>query len=346
MSLTNVVFSNSELSSTFMANEKMIFINGRENVDSIYAVVRTKQTTRDVFDIIKGLIPNYEYFRTVYSGTYVFRTSDFLIIVAGSSFEHFSERNTGNIIIHVYGHSDAVANVLTSITGSIEKDDSIFCSWKYPVGNNLKTAMINIQNSVIHDEFYPYIEDGCDRFFSSYVDDSASILILYGPPGTGKTSFLRNFIHTKRRRVVLTYDKSLIESDDFMADFMVGSDYDTLIIEDADNLLMSRESGNMVMDKFLNMGDGLIKLPNKKIIFTTNLSQVAKIDAALLRPGRCFGAIEFRSLTPAEAERAALAADLPEKDWFTQSAWTLGEVFQKRAHVPNNVTRVAFGFAS
>jgi ATP-dependent 26S proteasome regulatory subunit len=43
------------------------------------------------------------------------------------------------------------------------------------------------------------------------------------------------------------------------------------------------------MSRFLNISDGLIKLPNKKLVFTTNVTNFENIDSALLRPGRCFG---------------------------------------------------------
>jgi len=71
----------------------------------------------------------------------------------------------------------------------------------------------------------------------------------------------------------------------------------------------------------------LIKITNKKMIFTTNINQVTKIDPALLRPGRCFGAVEFRELTSAEAACAAGVAGLVDQDWSTQDNWSLAQIF-------------------
>jgi hypothetical protein len=77
--------------------------------------------------------------------------------------------------------------------------------------------------------------------------------------------------------------------------------------------------------RFLNVSDGLIKFPNKKVIFTTNLDDFKKVDEALLRPGRCFGMIKCRALTFEEAVAAAKVAGLkpPER----ARDYTIAELF-------------------
>ena len=77
--------------------------------------------------------------------------------------------------------------------------------------------------------------------------------------------------------------------------------------------------------RFLNVSDGLIKFPAKKVIFTTNLDDFKKVDEALLRPGRCYGMIRCRALTYEEAGAAAKVAGLklPEKT----RDYTIAELF-------------------
>lgn len=50
-----------------------------------------------------------------------------------------------------------------------------------------------------------------------------------------------------------------------------------------------------------NISDGLIKLPKKKMLFTTNIRNVNNLDQALIRPGRCFDCVTFRALNYEEA---------------------------------------------
>jgi len=57
------------------------------------------------------------------------------------------------------------------------------------------------------------------------------------------------------------------------------------------------------LHRFLTIADGIVRAQGRKIFFTTNLPNVGDLDDALLRPGRCFGAIHARSLTPPQASR-------------------------------------------
>jgi hypothetical protein len=50
------------------------------------------------------------------------------------------------------------------------------------------------------------------------------------------------------------------------------------------------------------IADGVVRAQNRKIIFTTNLPNIGSIDDALLRPGRCFAAIQLRPLVRTESE--------------------------------------------
>src|SRR3712207_7327386 len=55
------------------------------------------------------------------------------------------------------------------------------------------------------------------------------------------------------------------------------------VLEDADNFLRPRKEGNSMMHRFLNVGDGLVTMSHKKMIFSTNLPSVKEVDPALDR---------------------------------------------------------------
>lgn len=149
---------------------------------------------------------------------------------------------------------------------------------------------------------YPYIEGGVNNFLDNFNRSIEPIMILIGEPGTGKTSLVRHYIKKYGRKAAVTFDEELIGSDQFMVDFMTSKSVDTLIVEDADLLIGSRDKGlNQHMNKFLNMSNGIVAMPEKKIIFSTNLNNVRDIDDALMRPGRCFDVVHFRKLTKSEA---------------------------------------------
>ncbi len=115
-----------------------------------------------------------------------------------------------------------------------------------------------------------------------------------------------------------------------------------MIIEDADNILSSRErDGNHLMSRFLNVSDGLIKLPNRKLIFTTNIVNPENIDPAILRPGRCFALIQTSELTLVEAQAAARVGGLPIPT--EQRRYSLAEIFNPHTKGAQ-VKRFGIGF--
>lgn len=157
---------------------------------------------------------------------------------------------------------------------------------------------------------YPFLEKDPLELYDRFKESPANVLLLIGPPGTGKTSFIRGFLQHTRCSATLSFDPKILEKDRFFAEFL-SSGTDALVLEDADSFLHSREDGNDVMHRFLSIGNGLVSLPNKKLIFSTNLQSLQHIDAALTRPGRCFAVLNFRAFTPAEIPAAAQALGVP-----------------------------------
>jgi len=124
------------------------------------------------------------------------------------------------------------------------------------------------------------------------------------------------------------YDEALMQNDSVFQSFLFDDASEVMIIEDADTILSAREQdGNKLMSRFLNVSDGLIKLPNKKLVFTTNINDFGKVDHALLRPGRCFGVMHTRALNLAEAQTAAKAAGLPIP--VEKREYTIAELFNQ-----------------
>lgn len=207
-------------------------------------------------------------------------------------------------------------------------------------GNNGTTYM-NIPlmpYGTFHPEFYPWLP--CD-FIDEYMNSPAAILFLTGEPGTGKTSIIRSLVCSRGLTVSATYDEKTLEQDEMFLNFITSDKINILIIEDADNILHSREEAkNPLISRFLNFSEGLAKFPKKKIIFTTNLHNFQHVDEALTRSGRCFGVLTARKLSFDEVKIVAEIAKVPVPDIV--KSYTLSDVLNQDQRY--KIRRSATGF--
>lgn len=242
----------------------------------------------------------------------------------------FATFDIKSIKIDIYGEKEIITSYFNLLKDKFNHND-LKMSWYYSSRGGMDCADISIMDNfnIVNDVHYPFIKDGVDAYLDKYHNSKSAILLLTGEPGTGKTSFIRHYIHKYKLNSVVTYDETVMQSDTFYISFLTNDKKHVLIVEDADVLLSDREnSGNKIMSKFLNVSDGLVKNMNKKIIFSTNLTQLNKIDPAIIRKGRCYDIIEFRKLTLPEANVVCDRHGLPAFD--TGSEFSLADVFNRQ----------------
>lgn len=166
---------------------------------------------------------------------------------------------------------------------------------------------------------YPYLPETPQDLMAQFLASDQNVLVMIGPPGTGKSTYTREMIHSvfRDRLPGLTYDdedkvpsvhllsdtKVLQHEEllDYLQDQVKPSREVIFVFEDADHLIGRRTDGNAVMSGLLNLSDGIVKT-NIKIIISTNLASVDKVDEALIRPGRCFGVVSFNRLNLEQAQ--------------------------------------------
>jgi energy-coupling factor transporter ATP-binding protein EcfA2 len=193
-------------------------------------------------------------------------------------------------------------------------------------------------------EMYPFLKDETiENYYDRYLESSASILLLIGPPGTGKTTFIRGLLHHASKNAIVTYDEKILERDYVFARFLE-DEVGVMVIEDADNFLKSRSDGNTMMHRFLNVGDGLISVRGKKLIFSTNLPSIRDVDPALVRPGRCFDVVTFDNYSLEQAEKLAEKLDIKfERKENKSDTYSLAEVFFKQKNSnPKQIKKMGF----
>ena len=179
----------------------------------------------------------------------------------------------------------------------LKEDNSLITLYYYLLNENSQPISLEITEQIetkIEKINYPFIEN-IDNLLKDYFNNKASILFLVGSPGTGKTRFIRYLLSKNIKSAYYTSDKHIIEHGAIFTSFLQ-SNSKMLILEDFDFHLNSRKEGNTIMYHLLGLSDGLIQSFNKKIIISTNLSNLQNIDEAIVRKGRCFDIINFRLL--------------------------------------------------
>lgn len=262
-------------------------------------------------DVKSSPTDNYRYDMWISSSSKVIA---FVMLAFMKSSSRSNAEHTIEVRPTVIACKDFFDKVVDIVEAELSSQNVIGIEWWYPDGGgDFSQEVFPLETpKKLHREFYPWMDrwGGSEEFGRQYLESSASVLLLIGPPGTGKTSWICDFLWRHQLDSMLAYDQKVLTSDNFYTSFLANN-CSVMVIEDADSLLLPRESGNTGVTRLLTVSDGLVRIPaRKKLIFTSNLESVVDVDPALLRPGRCFGVQKFRELTAAEAERAAFAAGI------------------------------------
>jgi hypothetical protein len=230
----------------------------------------------------------------------------------------------GKMEVELLGEVSKVKQWDGKISAMFKKAQNLI-QWVYSQRGDEISVPLNYRPPV--EGAYPFLDKPIMDYIDDYLNSSASILILQGPPGVGKTSLIKALIHRSAANAKVAYDEKVMADDNLFA-MWIEDDSRFMVLEDADAFLKTREDGNTMMHKFLNVSDGLISAADKKLVFSTNLDNIKDIDSALMRPGRCYDVVEARALTAKEAQNVCdLNPDARMRS--DKSSYTLAELFSE-----------------
>ena len=129
--------------------------------------------------------------------------------------------------------------------------------------------------------------------------DIKGLYLFHGQPGTGKSTYIKYLIHQLKKKVIFISPKMAGELDNLsMTPFLLDNRNTVLVIEDAEELITSREEvRNSNLSMLLNLTDGLLGESLGIQIIATFNTDVRNIDKALLRKGRLSTIYEFKNLS-------------------------------------------------
>jgi SpoVK/Ycf46/Vps4 family AAA+-type ATPase len=162
-----------------------------------------------------------------------------------------------------------------------------------------------------NETFYPSVNhEKLINFVENKDVTNGKILLMYGEPGTGKTTYIRHLISNYGNNNILMFTADMVQhfsKPHFVATLMARFNNSIILIEDAENLIVTRENGkdkNNLLSDFLNLTDGIFgDAANIRVILTFN-TKIENIDKAILRKGRLYYKQVFNKLTKDEANRA------------------------------------------
>lgn len=236
--------------------------------------------------------------------------------------------NSNSTSVRAFGDQSFVDTIMHLVESHFDVVTS-YIEWIYSNDGGTVNVPLNRERLPVP-EMYPFLKgESLEAYYERYMASSANILLLIGPPGTGKTTFIRGLLSHTNSSAMVTYDANILEKDYVFARF-IEDEANVMVLEDSDAFLKSRNDGNTMMHRFLNVGDGLVTTKGKKMVFSTNLPSIRDIDSALIRPGRCFDILTFEPLSQDEAQ--ALADKLGVTLDGVQDKWSIAEIFHKQTH--------------
>ena len=172
----------------------------------------------------------------------------------------------------------------------------------YSQAGELNTKEIHIKKPKIdfnihyNEDFHPIHKEIVKQINKK---NTNGLYLFHGQPGTGKSTYIKYLIYQLKKKVIFISPKMAGELDNLsMTPFLLDNRNTVFVIEDAEELIISREEvRNSNLSMLLNLTDGLLGESLGIQIIATFNTDVKNIDKALLRKGRLSQIYEFKNLS-------------------------------------------------
>lgn len=152
------------------------------------------------------------------------------------------------------------------------------------------------------------------------------LYLFHGMPGTGKSTYIKHLIHQQTKQVIFMPPNMAGNLDSMeLTEFLIDNPNCILVIEDAEDLIVSRDNDyNSRLSFLLNITDGILSDSLGIQIIATFNTELKNIDKALLRKGRLTSIYEFKEL---EAHKANNLLKKLNHDFLTKIPMSLADIF-------------------
>ena len=160
--------------------------------------------------------------------------------------------------------------------------------------------------------------------------DSSGLILLHGQPGTGKSTYIRYLIHSIRKKVIFISPHLASDLDaPHMVNLLLENRNSVFVIEDAETLLTTRDSGrNSSISMLLNLTDGLLGEGLGIQVIATFNTALCNIDQALLRKGRLIASYDFKPISIDQSK--SLLKELGIENFSVCQPMTLADIYNTK----------------
>lgn len=171
------------------------------------------------------------------------------------------------------------------------------------------------------------------------------LFLFHGIPGTGKSTYIKYLIHLQNKKVIYLSPKMAgnLDSTAF-TEFLIDNENSILVIEDAEELIVSRENNqNSHLSFLLNLTDGILADSLGIQVIATFNTNIKNIDKALLRKGRLTAIYEFKELECSKVNSLFEYLKIENKETFAPMSLT--DIFNfKESNYNFKKEKVKIGF--
>lgn len=213
----------------------------------------------------------------------------------------------------------------------------------------ISVKMTSKINTFSYDHYNEDFEKVSERIIKDLtIQNDSGLVLLHGSVGSGKTSYLKHLLRVIKNKKIIYVPPDLISSlssphfISFLMDYGTNS---ILLVEDAENVLLRRDSGgNQSVSNILNISNGILGDVLKMQIICTFNCPLDHVDPALLRPGRLIAEYDFQNLSPDRTEK--LMTSLYGNDVvYSNECMSLAEIFNHdKLPEKTEVTERVIGF--
>lgn len=169
------------------------------------------------------------------------------------------------------------------------------------------------------------------------------LFLFHGKPGTGKSTYIKYLMHQQNKQVIFLSPNMAGSLDNMnLTEFLMDTPNCVLVIEDAEDLIISRDNfHNSKLSFILNLTDGILGDSLGIQIIATFNTDLKNIDKALLRKGRLSSIYEFKELSVAKSN--ILLEKIGQKKQVSVPT-SLADLFNMEAENTVVPTKNAVGF--